>query len=260
MRSAPGGRRGCPGAFTIIELLTAMAVLSFLVVMVAQILSMSTQATTVSGNQLNNLEKSRRIFERIGMDLSSSISSTEIPYQVDKSPQSDSLRFYSQKSGFDNSSRGISFIEYRVNNANTSLPYAWERGLAGVNTPPFGGAPSTSPALTYQSIADGILRFKVSFLSTGTGALSPTPPASPLKIAAVIVTLVVIDDNILKTASRADLDALAAKFDGTISGTMTADNNYLTTWNAAMKALSSSNVSPRLIQATRVYQSYYEVR
>lgn len=246
--------------FTIIELLTAMAVLSILVVLVAQIISVSTKATTISGNQLNNLEKSRRVFDRIGMDLSSAISNAEIPFLVDKSPESDTLRFYSQKSGFDSSSRGISLVEYRVNTAGTSSPYAWERGLVGVDSLPFGGASAPSLSPTYQSIAEGIIRFKVSFLEVGTGAMSPSPPASPLKTAAVIVTMVVVDDNILKTVTQGEIDTLAGKFTGTISGTMTAENNYFTSWNETIKTLSASNVSPRLIQATRVYQTYYEVR
>lgn len=255
-REAGALRRG----FTIIELLTAMTVLAFLVVMAAQILSMSTKATTMSGNQLNNLEKSRRVFDRIGMDLASAISPRDIPFQIDKSGSSDSFQFYSQKSGFDAAQRGVSFINYRINNDKAATPFAWERGLVGVDNPPFGGAPVGATTFKYQPIAEGILRFKISFLSANTGTITSTLPVAPAKISAIIVTLVVVDDNSLKLFDSTKLENLANKFSGTISGPMTVTNNYYTQWSATLKGLGSTNVEPRLIQATRVYQTYYEVR
>lgn len=111
---APSLRQG----FSLIEILSAMALFSVLAIIIAQTTSSISRTTNLSNRAIDAASQSRVAFDRIGLDLAALIKRTDVDFcsqNIDTTKNS--LMFFSSvtSAGLTSASnRGISLVAYRV--------------------------------------------------------------------------------------------------------------------------------------------------
>ena len=135
--SPPAPRRGpraCVRAFTLIEVLVAIAILGLIVVLVAQIFNGSTAAISQNDKSMDALDAAQVVFQQVGLDISRMIQRDDVDYTFVKNAAgaaahpagNDVLSFYAQTSGLsstgapvNSSPRPLSVVGYKIRtNAN----------------------------------------------------------------------------------------------------------------------------------------------
>ena len=157
-------------AFTLVELLVAMAVLALLVILVARLLNSATLTTTGSRKQMDADSQARMILDRIGSDLERMTKRSDVDcflkgWSADVTmPGNDVLFLFSETIGYFRgaslSARSpVTLVGYRVNPASTpgASAYALER---------FGQALAWEATPGAESMA---------FLTYTTGTAAPIP-------------------------------------------------------------------------------------
>lgn len=185
-------------AFTIVELLVAMAVFLLMCVVVVGILGNTTRVASLSSERLNAAAAIRDAFQRMDQDLSMALVRPEFPDRVEKRSGNDRLVFYSAVDAY-TGLRGISAVAYEVRDGRllrgvsgydwvegTSREPIWSAGLslADLQEEPRifpedrGGVGNDSPDVSgdenFEMLSPGIFRFEYLFLLRD-GSLSTMP-------------------------------------------------------------------------------------
>jgi prepilin-type N-terminal cleavage/methylation domain-containing protein len=178
-------RRG--QGFTLVEMLVAMAVLSILAVLLAQVVALTSQATAAASKHLDATGQARVVFDRLATDLAGRPNRSDLGMLFTKvTPGNDSFQFYTQANGY-SGARQVTAVGYRIQQTTAGRLYQLERGAAGTdwtgNTNPLVqflpnvfAAPAVSDA-NYDVLANDVFRLEFCFL-LNTGLLSTTS-ASP---------------------------------------------------------------------------------
>jgi prepilin-type N-terminal cleavage/methylation domain-containing protein len=165
-------------AFTLVELLVSMAVLTLLIVFVSQMVSGATKLTTSSHQHLDADEEARLVFDRMGLDFSRMLKRTDVDYifstATSETPgANDAFYFYSEAPGYlngtttANAESSITLVGYRIDPSIPANPQLSRLGKA-LTWDEGGGA--TPGAVVYLSPA-----------ATPSADPTPTPdPASTL--------------------------------------------------------------------------------
>ena len=162
---------GNPKAFTLVEVLVSLGVLSLIVLMVAQILTGSTNAITQNNKTLDALNGGEVVFQQIGLDISRMLLRDDIDYNFIKNPGgNDVLSFYARTSGLSSTGspvqgtpRPLSVVGYKVktNSQNAlefdygALQVDWTNPVTASGSIPFAtsailGATATQPGIQTQ--------------------------------------------------------------------------------------------------------------
>lgn len=247
-------------AFTLVEMLVAMAVLVLLMGIIVQIVEMTGRSISSSSRHLDSLEQARMVFDRLQLDVSGRPRRADLPVLLSKAAGNDSLQFYSQVEGYGGSARNFTVVGYRIQQTNTARLYQMERGALGTawtDTPP-AFLPQASPAIPdadYDVLAGGVFRLEFCCLKTD-GVLSTTAASDLGDVAAIIVALAVLDPDSRKlTTSSSQLEALAAALPDSAAGAVP-----LPAWQAALFQSPPSGIPTRVWQSIRIYQRAFYVR
>jgi prepilin-type N-terminal cleavage/methylation domain-containing protein len=122
-------------AFTLIEILVSLVVLSLIVLIVAQIFSTSSAAISQTSKNMNALDASEAVLQQIGLDVSRMVIRNDVDYSFVKNdpssapPLNDSLSFYARTTGLNSTGapstgipRSLCVVKYQVvQNATTKL-------------------------------------------------------------------------------------------------------------------------------------------
>ena len=136
---SPAPPRRWSGAFTLVEMLVATAVLSLLIVMVAHLFSSTVSVTTMDNKRIDADAQARVLFDRMAVDFARMVKRTDVDYLL-KQPANqqrqdasvnvtgnDQIAFYSEVPGYypaTGAQSPVSLVAYRVNADNTSGRYA----------------------------------------------------------------------------------------------------------------------------------------
>lgn len=101
-RSAPAA----PAAFTLVELLVSLAVLSLIIILVGELINSAALSTTLSGKQINTDSQARMLFDRMAIDFSHMPPNTDVDFIFSKQTGSDKMFFYSEAPGYYDTSSG----------------------------------------------------------------------------------------------------------------------------------------------------------
>lgn len=209
-RRRKGNRRAQPAlrqAFTLVEILVAMAVLSLIVLVVVQIFNTSSTAISQNSKNMNALDAAESVLQQIGLDTSRMILRNDVDYSFEKIaagasgnlPGNDVLSFYARTPGLsatgvpsNDTPRPLSVVKYQVvQNAVTNLleldygalQIDWDN--AGSNPLVLTSAtqllttPNTLPAVaSLTTIAPEVIRMEISFVL----ATDPVPTDSPPRL------------------------------------------------------------------------------
>jgi prepilin-type N-terminal cleavage/methylation domain-containing protein len=165
--SAEGQRAG----FSLIELLTAMAVLALILVMLMQVVNGILQSTQTQSQQIESVETARRMLDIIETDLSLAVVGENAAVLVKSDADSHGLALLSDRRGPVDPHRFLA-VRYDLDDA-TQLSRSY--GSVGFTDTDLLGSTVNTPNTSILS--DGILAFQIR-VNTGNGSYSATDTAS----------------------------------------------------------------------------------
>jgi len=270
------------GAFTLLEILVAVAVLAVLALIMVGILDSTAKVTGSSQQRMSADSGARQALDRIGADILAALRREDLHDVVEKRPGNDRIVFFAQAEGY-GGDRGISQVSY-CGSDHPDLGSASEnfgngvllRGSSGKNWTgtgqlSFGAAPSL-PAMDASQMelaAADIFRFELGFLM-GDGRIETTlPPVSgnaylltanrsaPAadQVRAVIVSIAALDQRGRVLIDDATLAALPGKLVDAARVAAGAQDNILQVWRNAIQA--DTDLPPPVRNAIKVYQRVY---
>ncbi len=160
-----------PGAFSLVELLVAMVVLTLLVLILAQIMGLASLSWLMGKQRINNLTKARVFLDLIAHDVQDGVFRPDLAAFLDQSGatvsmSSTSYAFYSKRPG--GGARSIALLNYKLSQSSTSyslmrgaLPIGWTNpppSFAGMNAATV-GLPELAglTASNYSEVASGVI-------------------------------------------------------------------------------------------------------
>jgi hypothetical protein len=196
------------GAFTLVEVLVSLAVLTLLVALMSQLFNSAGSAALFSTNHMDSDARVRLLFARMSSDFSRMVKRPDVDYSLKTAAAStpnDQMAFYSEVSGYssvttpvpDNS---ISLVAYRLNTTGTTPlierlgeALSWGGGTVGILPVAFlpvtiadnwpaattvptsaGGGASDPVNADYETIVPNAFRFEY-YYQLHSGLLSNTP-------------------------------------------------------------------------------------
>jgi len=188
LRSRIGNRQ----AFTLVEILVAMAVFILIVLMVAQIFSGSSTAITQSNKSMSALDASQAVFQQIGLDIARMLIRDDVDYSFAKVASgttgnlagNDSFSFYSRTAGLASTgtptagtSRALSVVKYQVVQNTTTALQELDYGAQQIDWDNSGSnplvttsatqlltTPNTLPvASSFATLAPEVIRMEICF-------------------------------------------------------------------------------------------------
>ncbi len=269
-------------AFSLIEMLVAMAVLAVLGVIIAQAINLSSTALSRSDKDMSAIAQMRLALDRLGADLAGGVVRRDVPIHVEKLPGNDRLLFYSPvPSALPTSApRSISRIAYRVEPAGSTNAHQLARAAVGLSwtaaenhlvtiasDSPI-GAPGFPPDDRFDILANSIFRFEVSFVSHSSAAAPgmvftnfPATPAEWIeKVGAIRITVAALDTESRKMLPDGQIPvALANQFPDAVDGQST-----IASWNEiavdATALSAAAGIPAGVASSVRVFERTIPIR
>jgi len=207
--------------FTLVEMLTSIAILSLVLVVLVQMVQIVSVSWTDGQRQVSNLTKARAMLDLMARDVQAGIYRSDLRVFPDLSG---TLALFTKQPSV-SGSRNISLVTYALD-ANTSSSWMY-RGDMGIDwTPqlpfiPFsytsGSAAASgtmaslvgSNAVTLREMVYGVIGWRVVFiLADGTLSLSYPDPGGANPARTIGITMVVIDDKTLKRLTGNNISTL----------------------------------------------------
>jgi len=218
-------------AFTLVELMTAMAVLGILVLILAQSVGMVADAWKAGKARIDNYSQARMAMSLLDRDIQSSILRGDLAAFVDENGDR-ACGFYTEMRG-DSGDRKVSLVEYffdpdEANPALKRKDYGlnYETGESsrtltlGV-TDKLTDLADTNDALNEVEIAEGVLAFNWQFIAND-GTLTPDfsydydDPDATTNTRAMVISMVILDGGTDRLAENLEvIDDLVSAFEGT---------------------------------------------
>lgn len=268
-------QKGGRGAFSLVEVLVAMAVFLFMAVMVASITGGVSRIAGQSQRRMSVDGGARQSLSRISADFSRAIIRNDLPFRIEKKSGNDGLMFFAAAEGY-SAGRGITMLGYQVTNASLQRgaeATTWTAsGATALSFTSVTNAVSSNSYLSidssnYEILEPDIFRMEVAFLmgngvitnTVGTNAGSTTYIASFASTArtessnairAVIVTVAAVDSRARALMTPSEYSQLANTFSDA-----TAGSDPLTAWKENLKN-SISGMPQTARENVRIYQRY----
>lgn len=274
----PGIPQSRARAFSLLEILVAVAVLLLIVVLMAQMLNSVSATTSNSQKGIDAVGDAQLAFDRLSFDFARMLRRTDVDYSFSKRDGNDRFSFYTAEPGFytgpETTPRILSVVGYRVGNGPVGVPRL-ERGALNLSWSGTGGGrsqvfvpvdenghqiqkfdtPNSLPVLDdaqpgdYQALADQVFRMEVGYL-TKDGTLTKSFPARLTDLAAIVVAIAVLDpqSRLLVT----DYTALISAFPDAEDG-----RDLLALWMPVAEdpgLAARTGIPQSAAQAVRVYQ------
>jgi type II secretory pathway pseudopilin PulG len=268
-------QKGGRGAFSLVEVLVAMAVFLFMAVMVASITDGVSRIVGQSQRRMSVDGGARQSLSRISADFSRAIIRSDLPFRIEKKSGNDGLMFFAAAEGY-SAGRGITMLGYQV--ASEGLQRGAEaktwtsNGSSALSFTSVTNATVSSSYLSidsanYEILESDIFRMEFAFLmgngtingAVGTNSGSTTyianfastaRTASSNAIRAVIVTVAAVDSRARLLMSPSEYGQLADKFSDPLPG-----SDPLTTWQENFTN-SAVVLSQPAREGIRIYQRY----
>lgn len=268
-------------AFTLVEMLVAITILTLLVLFVMRLFS-SAAALAASGNKRMDADgQARPLLDRITIDFAQMVKRADVDYYIKSMSNAqagnDQLAFYSMVPGYSTTSTSpVSLVAYRINAQNKA-----ERMGKGLlwNGDFSSGTPivflpltiaSTWPAATsnatdpdYELVGPHVFRFEYYYLLKN-GNLSDTPWDTGAghttvngmeDVAAISVAIAGIDPKSRALLSDTQVAILAGRLNDFASSMR--PGSLLTDWQMALD--STSDMPRSAISGVRIYQRYFQL-
>lgn len=239
-------------AFTLIEMLVAMAVLALITVVLAQMLSATSQTWLTGQAKANNFTKGRSMLDLLARDLQRGLYRNDLP-----AFPGGQVAFYTERPGFSgttNAVRNLSWVHYNLGattntilqRADLAVPWNAANAVAfGTGNTPTGAVP--------RDTAPGVVGFQIQFLYAD-GSMS-TNYNTTNRPRALAIGLAVVDD---KTLERLQTDPFKiASLRNGFASHATGTNSVKADWEEYLKTDLDWNTYPKsLASGLKVFERY----
>ncbi len=244
-------------SFTLVEVLVAVTILSFMILMLAEMSGMVGRAWSEGASRIDNFTKSRAMLDLISSDLQHAVIRPDLPiFQTGGTINATnggftggtySASFFTQVPGVPSeettNNRNVSCVTYQIvttTNADnillqrSDLAVPWTGGASAI---PFQGNLITPMGnATAREMAPGVVGFQFSFRrADGTVTPAYTGYNATNSVIAVGVTIAVIGDQAMKELSLGNLTAIQ----GTLGQAVTNASSL-----TSIKALWDGQLTP----------------
>ncbi|MDR0534544.1 MAG: type II secretion system GspH family protein [Verrucomicrobiales bacterium] len=164
------------GAFTLVEMLVAMAVFLVLAAVVMQMVFTTTQITQSQKQQMDSITEARQALDRIKLDWNSRVRRDDVMANFIKQNGNDQIQLLCQASSYDGTRKFLSAVSYRIREQRVNaddLLYVMERGVVGfdwqvtntgTNTFAMPTFTSSSSKNDYELLAKSVFRLEFCFM------------------------------------------------------------------------------------------------
>ena len=163
-------RHRCAQGFSIVELLTAVAITTMMMVALFSIVGQSSTNYRLSQRKVNTLADSRALFHYLDNDLASRVADTKFFLQINPADQSE-FAFIRTRDAQESNATGdlaasIYYVAFTADDANSGSPKLYRRKLDGEATQKLLEEGNTATFPTYDPATDdpiayNIVRFEV---------------------------------------------------------------------------------------------------
>ena len=247
-------------SFTLTEVLVAVTVLSFIVLMLAQVTGMANKALHEGMGRVDNATKSRAMLDLIASDLEHAVIRPDLPiFQTGGTYNTNSASsggftngtyspsLYTAVPGVSSSSvRNLSFVTYaiavnpssqgsdKVVLKRSDLPVPWSSTGSTVPVPFQGDLSGSTSAATAREVAPGVVGFQFSFRRMDGKVTTTYTGYDTNSVIAVGITLAVVGDRVLQQLSSAELNRIKQLFAGATPVSTTPISGVKAVWEAQL--------------------------
>ena len=266
-------------AFSLIELLVSIAVLSILVVLLTQMLGMVAKTWTSGKSQADNFTQARIALDMIARDIEAISLRPDLPAFLTGNPPTPEMAFYTKQKGFvsetNSGNRSLSRVRYFVTNvvggsalrrSAVGFDFGDDVGYVATGTVPW-SVPSGGAAFG-SDIGPGVLVLRHQFIGTNGTNIPPQDVNPGWKdgssgaigvgnLRAIVVSLAVMDaDSIKILKNSGTVTNLQGNFSTAAPG---AVRSYASAWQAQLddpsRPLLSGGVPPGVLKGLRVFET-----
>jgi len=261
--------------FTLLEVLVSMTIVGMLCMLLANIAGGTQKVVGETTRRLDADGQAQLVFGRMGADIAGMPRRADIPVSISLNSGTAAFTFFSEVPSV-SGSRGLSVVSYCMKNDSssgapvkgnkTSLLRA-SKGLEWTDTGFMGTAANGTPVsmsdtavsqLTdadYDVLASGVIRMNIG-CQLKDGSIPGTLAAADVsRIAAIVVTLVALDESTVKVLTPEQITAIADTFGEAQSGKLAAGD-----WEATARNPDNFPGIPRhAAAALRVYQHFFPI-
>lgn len=259
--SPPCTRKAASAGFTLIEVLVACSIMALLLVVIAQIINMTSGTVRAAASKTSSVMEARFFLDRISSDLEHRVKRDDIATFFEKKVGNDRVLFFSEVAAY-TGDRLISGVSYQVNEDVGDRYFRLERGVEGITwsgSTAFTFDNATLPTVqdaNFEIIADNIFRFEFTFLKKD-GSISNLAASNLSDVSAVIVAVATVDGKLRTRLGDSALSLLSSRLPD-------AEENVtpIITWKNArdQHASFASGLPTDVVNSVRFYQRYYYVR
>ncbi|SDU11644.1 Verru_Chthon cassette protein C [Verrucomicrobium sp. GAS474] len=244
-------RRTAGGAFTLVEVLVAVSILSLLMVAMIQISATVSHAWRKSQAMADNYAQARVTLWLIKQDVQAMVLRPDLASFVDKGG-APSCSFYTEATG-SGSSRPVSLVSYALSDATGRL----QRGDHSLDYGTLGATLGTTDKLpdlgkeTLEDIVDGVVLFKFQFFNAD-GTIGTVFDATKTK--SVVVSLAVLDAAASKLAEQ---NHWQSRIRAALGETASPAQIYADVWNQVVDSggLKKAGLAEPILSGLRIYST-----
>lgn len=261
-------------SFTLVELLTAITILVFVTLMLAQMTAMVEHGWSVGQQRVDNFGKGRAMLNLLAQDIQQSVIRPDAPFWPNTNDTS--IAFFTLRPGIDSSEsasavRNLSLISYSISSAcvlqRGDAPVLWSGTSPSLftNNPNSPGMFNPSLITHTNNAAPGVIACKLLFIEDGGTRLfynrnfSTNSIGGTNSVTAVGVTMAVVDSQTYSLISgmggtaMSRLQALGA----TLSSLASATNSVKVQWdNYLNQGIDWSQYPKPLATGIKVFEQY----
>lgn len=235
---APEKKRALP-AFSLIELMVAVAVLSLMVVLLGQMIQSSSQGWLDGKARTSSFAKARSLLDLLHRDLQGGVFRGDLAGFAGTNAGTflTNVAFYTRRSGVPVNGadplRSVSLVQYTLHPSGMlrrgDVPVTWNDAATAISFGRTNSLPQLA-GITDRDTVPGVLGFRILFVQANGMLTDAYDPASRPKGASIGVALV--DDNTVKKLTSAQVAELQTAFATRVSGT----NSLKADWEEFLKS------------------------
>ena len=261
--------RGRITAFTLLELLAAVAVFAILLVCVTQMLNLGQQASSKAFLRIETEQEARFVLDRMAEDLNRAVIRSDVDFQISRLAGNDALALYAEIPTY-GAGRRLGLVTYRVRpeGIQRGLGDPGEAGMAFLPRTLLNHSGSTVPPdavlddALHDPLSANVLRAEFIAIDQSGNALPAAAAWNPATVSGLLGVLVVVDKASRELMTDSQVQAVADQFPDLPTQANTKFADISAPWTTAIlsSGFQALDLPGRVKQNIRVYQRFFPLK